>query len=60
MKLVNVSILVPIYNVEEYLARCIDSVLMQDFKNWEMILVDDGSLDDSPKICDEYAIMISE
>ena len=56
MNLVNVSILVPIYNVEEYLARCIDSVLMQDFKNWEMILVDDGSLDDSPKICDEYAI----
>lgn len=50
-----VSILVPIYNVEKYLARCIDSVLAQDFTDFELILVDDGSPDSCPQICDEYA-----
>ncbi len=50
-----VSILVPIYKVEKYLARCIDSVLAQDFTDWELILVDDGSPDRCPEICDEYA-----
>lgn len=50
-----ISILVPIYNVEPYLKRCIDSVLAQDFTDWEMILVDDGSPDRCPEICDEYA-----
>lgn len=50
-----VSILVPIYNVEKYLRRCIDSVLSQDFHDYELILVDDGSPDDCPQICDEYA-----
>lgn len=49
-----VSILVPIYNVEKYLRRCIDSVLAQDFTDYELILVDDGSPDGCPKICDEY------
>lgn len=39
-----ISILVPVYNVEKYLQRCVDSVLAQDFTNWEMILVDDGAL----------------
>lgn len=50
-----VSILVPIYNVEKYLRRCIDSVLSQDFSDYELILVDDGSPDRCPQICDEYA-----
>lgn len=48
------SILVPVYNVERYLATCIDSVLVQSFKDYELILVDDGSKDSSGKICDEY------
>lgn len=51
----SVSILVPIYKVEKYLSRCIDSVLAQDFTDWELILVDDGSPDRCPEICDEYA-----
>lgn len=52
---VSISILVPVYKVELYLRRCIDSVLIQDFQDWELILVDDGSPDDCPAICDEYA-----
>ena len=50
-----ISILIPVYNVEQYLPRCIESVLSQDFQDWEMILVDDGSPDRCPQICDEYA-----
>lgn len=50
-----ISIIVPIYKVEAYLQRCIDSVLAQNFTDWEMILVDDGSPDRCPQICDEYA-----
>lgn len=49
-----ISILIPVYNVERYLPRCIESVLEQDFQYWEMILVDDGSPDKCPQICDEY------
>lgn len=49
-----ISILVPVYNVEQYLSRCIESVLTQDFQDWEMILVDDGSPDSCPQICDEF------
>lgn len=55
MKNVRISILVPVYNVEQYLPRCIESVLTQDFQDWELILVDDGSPDKCPQICDEYA-----
>ena len=55
MKNVKISILVPVYNVEQYLPRCIESVLAQDFQDWEMILVDDGSPDKCPQICDEYS-----
>lgn len=55
MSNIKVSILVPIYKVEKYLQRCIDSVLAQDFKEWEMILVDDGSPDKCPAIADKAA-----
>ena len=51
-----ISIIIPVYNVERYLNRCIDSVINQSYKNLEIILVDDGSTDTSGKICDEYAI----
>lgn len=49
------SIIVPVYNVEEYLKKCVDSILCQDFDSFEVILVDDGSQDHSPQICDSYA-----
>ncbi len=51
------SIVVPVYNVEKYLCECIDSILEQSFKDFELILVDDGSLDNSGNICDRYASM---
>lgn len=50
-----ISIIVPVYNVEEYLERCVDSILNQTFKDFELILVNDGSTDNSPIICDTYA-----
>lgn len=50
-----ISIIVPIYNVEKYLPRCIESILNQSFKEFELILVNDGSLDNSGEICDIYA-----
>lgn len=49
------SIIVPIYNTEQYLARCIDSILAQSFTDFELILIDDGSPDNCGRICDEYA-----
>ena len=50
------SIIVPVYQVEDYLVRCVDSILTQTFEDYELILVDDGSLDKSPQICDQYAL----
>lgn len=51
----NLSIIVPVYNVEKYLRECVDSILAQSFQDFEVILVDDGSPDMSGQICDEYA-----
>lgn len=53
------SIIVPVYNVEQYLSRCIDSILSQSFTDFELLLIDDGSTDGSGVICDEYAQMDS-
>lgn len=50
-----VSIIVPVYNTEQYLRRCIDSILAQNFSDFEVILIDDGSTDTSGNICDEYS-----
>ena len=52
-----ISVIIPVYNVERYLRRCVDSVMNQTYQNIEVILVDDGSPDGSPTICDEYAAM---
>ena len=49
-----ISVIVPIYNVEKYLARCVDSIVNQTYKNLEIILVDDGSPDSCPDICDVW------
>ena len=50
-----VSIIVPVYNTEEYLPRCIESIQKQNYSNIEIILVNDGSTDKSGKLCDEYS-----
>ena len=52
-----VSIIVPVYQVENYIRQCVDSILAQTFTDFELILVDDGSKDQSGQICDEYAEM---
>lgn len=51
-----ISVIVPVYNVEKYLERCVDSLLAQTYKNLEIILVDDGSTDRSGEICDKYRL----
>ena len=54
-----ISIIVPIYKTEQYLQRCIDSILAQTFTNFELLLIEDGSPDNSGKICDKYALIDS-
>ena len=51
-----VSVLLPVYNTENYLKKCIESVLNQNYENIELIIIDDGSTDNSGKICDFYEI----
>lgn len=55
MKSKKISIIVPIYNAQKYLKKCINSLINQSYKNLEIILIDDESTDNSPKICDEYS-----
>ncbi|WP_288735329.1 glycosyltransferase family 2 protein [uncultured Phocaeicola sp.] len=50
-----ISIIIPVYNVANYLSQCLNSVIAQKYKNWECILIDDGSTDDSGHICDNYS-----
>ncbi len=50
-----ISVIVPVYNVEEYLNRCVESILDQTFEDFELILIDDGSSDNSGSLCDEFA-----
>lgn len=52
-----ISIIVPCYNVEQYLETCVNSVLNQTNPNWELILVDDGSSDNTPSLCDHFSRM---
>ena len=55
MNSVKISVIIPVYNVEKYIKKAIESVINQTYKNLEIILVDDGSTDNSGFICDEYA-----
>lgn len=50
-----VSVIIPVYNAEKYLRKCLDSVLAQSFADFEVLLINDGSTDGSGKICDDYA-----
>ncbi len=56
MKAPKISVIIPVYNVEKYLVRCIESVISQTYTDFEVILVNDGATDNSGKICDEYAL----
>lgn len=51
----DVSVIIPVYNAEDYLTRCVDSILAQSLQSWELLLVDDGSTDGSGAVCDAYA-----
>ena len=53
--MIKLSFIVPVYNVEQYLRKCVESLIKQDYSDYEIILVDDGSTDESSKICDEFA-----
>ena len=51
-----ISIIVPVYNVEMFIHKCLDSIINQTFSDWELLLINDGSKDKSGHICDEYAL----
>ena len=55
-----VSVIVPVYNVEKYIVECVESIRNQTYENLEIILVDDGSPDRCPEICDNYAAIDNE
>lgn len=57
LKIVRLSVIVPVYNVEKFLPKCIESILNQTYKELEIFLIDDGSVDKCPEICDRYAQM---
>ena len=50
-----ITVIVPVYNAEKYLDRCVKSIVEQTYKNWELILIDDGSIDGSGQLCDNWA-----
>ena len=49
-----ISIIIPVYNIEKYLSKCLESIAIQSYQNLEILLIDDGSSDRSPEICDAY------
>lgn len=51
-----ISVIIPVYNAEIFLSKCIESVLFQSYQNWELILINDGSTDNSSQICDFYVL----
>ena len=55
-----ISVIIPVYNVEQYLDKCIQSLMEQTYTDFEILLVDDGSTDSCPAICDEYAKKTAE
>ena len=57
---IKVSIIMPVYKVEDYVAKAIESIQGQTLKEWEFLIVDDGTPDRSGEICDEYAMKIPE
>lgn len=50
-----ITVIVPVYNVEKYLRRCLDSIIGQTYQNLEILCIDDGSIDNSGEICEQYA-----
>ena len=56
MDMPSISVIVPVYQAERYLKKCVESVLKQTFSDWELLLIDDGCTDASPVICDECAV----
>ena len=58
MKMPEISIIVPVYNTEKWLRRCVDSILAQTFKDFELLLIDDGSTDNSGTICDTKVLSL--
>lgn len=56
MKIPEISVIVPAYNIEEYIARCLLSLLNQSFKDYEIIIIDDGSTDKTSEIIDYYSV----